>query len=543
MRGHYADLWQAVARALPDRTAIRTIDGQTWTYARFAREAGALAATLAARGVAPGDRVAILLYNRPEFLITFFACLAAGITPVPLNFRFRAAEVAALLDDSEAKVLIHPTSLSGVAGDAVEQAAADVTLVSIVDDATPPPPGIVWTDAVARGEPHPEPLPAATPDGTELWIYTGGTTGRPKAVRWDEQDMFEVQMFATYSLSDLPWPQTLDEAVAVASDPATPHIVNLPLAPFMHGTALTTSMNTLTLGGTVLVTSSARLDAEAALRFANEAGATRVIVAGDAVTIPLVDAAERLGVRLPTVTSVMSSGMRFSPESKRRLHALGDLSIFDLLASTEGGGFAVTTTTGVDDLPGRPRLFPTAVVLDEHRNEVQHRPGSLGVLAQRGALPLGYHGDPEKTAETFPVIDGVRHVVPGDWVRVEEDLHIEFLGRGSGVINTGGEKVYPLEVEEALLTHPAVADVVVLGAPDPRFGEVVTAVVERADDVSADELLAHVDGLLAGYKRPRHILFRASMDRTPTGKVDIGSLRAEVVVDRADRNHAQKGSV
>ena len=148
--------------------------------------------------------------------------------------------------------------------------------------------------------------------------------------------------------------------------------------------------------------------------------------------------------------------MRFSPETKRGLHELGDLTIFDMLASTEGGGFAVTTTTGVGDLPGRPKLFPTAVVLDENMNEVQDRPGALGVLAQRGALPLGYHGDREKTEATFPVIGGVRHVVPGDWVRVEDDRHIEFLGRGSGVINTGGEKVYPLEVEEALLSHPAV---------------------------------------------------------------------------------------
>ncbi|UUT36223.1 AMP-binding protein [Microbacterium elymi] len=445
----------------------------------------------------------------------------------------RAGEVAALLDDSGAAVLIHPTSLTPVATDAAAQAAGDV-LLSVVDDDTAPAPGLSWADAVAGDTP----LPPAAPDGAELWIYTGGTTGRPKAVRWDEQDMFEVQMFATYSLSERPWPHTLDEAVAIASDRSYPPMVNLPLAPFMHGTALTTSMNTLTIGGTVLITGSARLDAEAAVRFANVAHATRVIVAGDAVTIPLVDAAERLGVRLETVTSVMSSGMRFSPESKRRLHELGDLSIFDLLASTEGGGFAVTTTTGVDNLPGRPQLFPTAVVLDEQRHEIQDRPGALGVLAQRGALPLGYHGDAEKTAATFPIIDGVRHVVPGDWVRVEDDRHIEFLGRGSGVINTGGEKVYPLEVEEALLSHPAVADAVVLGAPDPRFGEVVTAVVQRGADVTPDELLAHVDSLLAGYKKPRHILFRASMDRTPTGKVDIGSLRDEVVRDRNQKGSA-----
>lgn len=531
MRAHYADLWQAVARAVPERVALRTVDGQEWTYERFAREAGALAATLRSRGVQPGDTVALLLHNRPEFLITFFACLAEGIIPVPLNYRLRAGEVAALLDDSGAKVLVHPTSLSAVAAEAVAQASGDVLLIGIVDDDTLAPEGVAWTDAVAGDEP----LPPTAPDGGELWIYTGGTTGRPKAVRWDEQDMFEVQMFATYSLTDRPWPKTLDEAIAIAADPAHPPLVTLPLAPLMHGTALTTSMNTLTVGGTILVTCSPRLDAEAAVRLADEHGATRIIVAGDAISLPLVEAARRMGVGLPTVTSIMSSGMRFSPESKRGLHELGDLVIYDLLASTEGGGFAVTITRGVEDLPGRPQLFPTATVLDENLQEIQDKPGALGVLAQRGALPLGYHGDAEKTQATFPVIDGVRHVVPGDWVRVEDDRHIEFLGRGSGVINTGGEKVYPLEVEEALLSHPAVADAVVLGAPDPRFGEIVTAVVQRASDVTADELLAHVDVLLAGYKKPRHILFRASMDRTPTGKVDIGRMRDEVVQDRNER--------
>ncbi len=530
MRGHYSDLWQAIARALPDRTALQTIDGERWSYARFAREAGALAASLAERGLRRGERVAILLYNRPEFLIAFFACLATGMTPVPLNFRFRAGEVAALLDDSQAAALIYPTSLAAVTVEAIRLAAHDPVLLYVRDSDDHNVPGLAWDDAVAGDHP----LPSGAPDAGELWIYTGGTTGRPKAARWDAQEMFAVQMFATYTLSGLPNPETMADAVRIASDPATPHMVNLPLAPFMHGTALTTSMNTLTLAGTVLVTNSPRLDPAASIAFANDAGATRIIVAGDAVSIPLVEAAERLGARLPTVTSVMSSGMRFSPETKRRLHELGDLSIFDMLATTEGGGFAVTTTTGVDDLPGRPRLFPTAVVLDEDFTEIQDRVGALGVLAQRGAMPLGYHGDAEKTDATFPTIRGVRHVIPGDWVRVEDDRHIEFLGRGSGVINSGGEKVYPLEVEEALLAHPAVADVVVIGIPDPRFGEVVAAVVEpvASAEIDADELLAHVDGMLAGYKRPRHIMFRPSLDRTPTGKVDMGGLRDEIVRDR-----------
>jgi len=527
MRAHYADLWRAVAAAVPERSAIRSIDGETWTYERLAREAGAFAATLAGRGLNPGDRLALLLYNRPEFLVALFGCLAAGVVPVPLNYRLRAHEVTALLDDSGARVLLAPTSLTHLTRDAAAGATADIPVIWVPDGAPVDAGDWSWATAVASPAPLPEPS-----DGGELWLYTGGTTGRPKAVRWDEQDMFEAQMAPTYSVVGVEWPRTVDEAARIAADDALPRVVTLPLAPFMHGTALTTSMNTLTLGGTVLVTSSPRLDAEAAVRFAAEASATRLIVAGDGVAVPLVEAAERLGVRLPSVHSVISSGMRFSPETKRRLHALSALTIMDMLASTEGGVFASTTTTGPDDLPGRPRLFPSAVVLDQDLHEVQDRPGALGILAQRGALPLGYHGDPEKTAATFPIIDGVRFVCPGDWVRVEDDRHIEFLGRGSSVINTGGEKVYPLEVEEVLLEHPAVADAVVLGIPDPRFGEVVTAVVTRRAEVTTDELLAFVDERLAGYKRPRHILFRTSLDRTPTGKVDLTALRDEVVRTR-----------
>jgi fatty-acyl-CoA synthase len=528
VKGHYSDLWQEIARAAPDRVAMKTIDGESWTYERFAREAGSLAAWLDRVGVRAGESVAMLLHNRPEFLITFFACLAAGITPVPLNFRLRAAEVAALLDDSGASVLIYPASLADVAVEAVDLAVDGVLLLGIDEGERTEACTRRWDEVVAGSTP----LPDHAPDNGELWIYTGGTTGRPKAVRWSAPDMFEVQVFAAYALSGRPVPETMDEAIRIAVDPALPLMVNLPLAPFMHGTALTTSLNTLAVGGTVLVTSSARLDAEAAVRFANEERATRIILAGDAIGIPLVEAAHALGVGLPTVTSMMSSGMRFSPETKKQLHELGDIEIIDLLASTEGGGFAVTSTKSVADLPGRARLFPSAVVFDERFEQVQDIPGSRGILAQRGALPIGYHRDPEKTQATFPIIDGERYVIPGDWVIVQDDRHIEFLGRGSGVINTGGEKVYPLEVEEALLEHPAVVDVAVLSVPDPRFGELVAAVVERVGNVTADELVAHVGTRLAGYKKPRHIMFRSSLDRTPTGKIDVGRLRGEIIADR-----------
>ncbi|QEW04552.1 AMP-binding protein [Microbacterium lushaniae] len=533
MRAPYSDLWQAVARAVPERIAMITAAGEEWTYARLTADAAAFAATLRRHGVSRGERVAILLYNRPEFLVTFFACLAIGATPTPMNFRFRAGEVRELLDDSDAAALVFPTSAAGTVAGALGEAARTPLAVHVPDtDEEEVVPGISWQEAVAA----PGELPASAPDDGELWIYTGGTTGRPKAVRWNVGDMFAAQLTPTYAMAGLPFPATLEEAVAIAVDAATPRVVNLPLVPFMHGTALTTSMNTFSLGGTVLTTSSAAFDPDAALDLAAAHGANRLIVAGDAVALPLVAAAERRSIRLPALRVVQSSGMRFSAAAKRGLHAIAPVTIFDMLASTEGGLFALTTTTGPQDLPGRPRLVPTATVRDAEGREVQDSPGAVGVLAQRGALPLGYHGDEEKTRAGFPVIDGVRHVVPGDWVRVLEDRHIELLGRGSGVINTGGEKVYPQEVEEALLAHPGVGDAAVVGVPDDRFGEIVTAVVTRRDPgLTASALMEHVGSALAGYKKPRHIVFRGSLERTPTGKIVLDRLREEVIADRAHR--------
>jgi fatty-acyl-CoA synthase len=294
-----------------------------------------------------------------------------------------------------------------------------------------------------------------------------------------------------------------------------------------------------------VTTSSPRYDPEEALRLIADYGATRLIVAGDAVAIPLVEAAERLGVAtLGRVDSVISSGMRFGDATKARLHALGEIAVMDMLASTEGGPFAVNTTTRADDLPGAFRLLPGAVVLDERQEEVQDRPGAIGVLGFRGSLPKGYHDDEEKTRAAFPVLRGVRHVVPGDLVEVLEDHRVVLLGRGSSVVNTGGEKVYPAEVEEALLEHPAIADALVLGVPDPRFGEAVTAVVvpEPGAAVDVPELLAFVARRLAGYKKPRHVVVRASLERSPHGKVDLPRLRAAVIAELAARTGDEAGA-
>ncbi|WP_129662578.1 AMP-binding protein [Phytoactinopolyspora endophytica] len=533
--GRYTDVWQGIAQACPDRLAVVSRDRRL-TYREFTEEAAAVARYLERCGVRPGDSVAVYCYNRPEFLVVLHACLATGVAPVPVNFRYRARELRGLLLDAEARVLVHPASLRVVAAEAAAGLDRPPALLrlddgeDLVPHTEPAPAAVAYRDVVAE----PGTLPPTPPPGGELRLYTGGTTGLPKAVVWDADHLLDGKIFSTYTLVGLDAPRSVAEAVTIAADPATPRVAALPLAPFMHGTALFTALNALVLGGTVIIHASPRLDSEEVLRLIHDEGATRLVLAGEAVALPLVTAAERAATGLGQVRSVLSSGMRLSDETKRRLHALTDLTIVDLLAATEGGPFATAITSGIDDLPSRFRLMPEAAVLDDDGVEVQHRVGALGRLAYRGALPKGYFRDEAKTRAAFPEIGGRRYVVPGDWARVlDADGHIELLGRGSAVVNTGGEKVYPAEVEQALLEHADVDDVVVFGVADPRFGEAVTAVIVPAAGASIDlqDLADYLDQRLAGYKKPRHVLLRDSLERSPHGKVDLTRLKQDAAAE------------
>jgi acyl-coenzyme A synthetase/AMP-(fatty) acid ligase len=241
---------------------------------------------------------------------------------------------------------------------------------------------------------------------------------------------------------------------------------------------------------------------------------------------------------LPHVKWIFSSGMRFSDDVKRRLHSIGDLEIIDLLASSEGGPYAFGITKSVDDLPARLVLTPGAVLLDEDYNEISLEAGALGILGYRGVLPKGYYGDPEKTAKTFLQIRGHRYVVPGDWARSNGDGTIDLLGRLSAVVNTGGEKVFPSEVEEVLLAHPSVGDAIVFGLPHPRFGEAVSAMVAPAEGAEIDsaELLEFVASRLAGFKKPRHLFVRETLGRSITGKVELARVKEDALRELQEAN-------
>lgn len=526
MMANYGDVWRRIANAVPDRTAVVTVGGGTLTYREFDEAAARLATLLAEHGVRAGDKIAIDMYNRPEWVITLYAALKLGAAPVPVNFRYRAAEVDALLEDSDAVVLVYPSSLAEVIG-ALETPKRRTMIMLQVDDdpSVPLLDGAIPFERSAESEPY---VPTEAPRDGELFLYTGGTTGRPKGVVWGIDELLDIQTYSTYGALGLTPPETIEGMVALAAHEATPRPVTLPLAPFMHGTALTSTLNTFLIGGTVVIVPSPQFDPAQTLLALKEHGVTRLIVAGDSVATRLLDAVGTSGIgSLPRLSSIISSGMRFSDHTKEKLHALGDLTITDLLASSEGGPFAMAISNSAADLPARLRLTPKTVLFDSDLRAVPLVPGAVGILAFGGSLPKGYYKDDAKTAETFIVVDGRRHVMPGDFARVLDDGSIELLGRGSSVVNSGGEKVYPAEIEEMLLSHPAVVDAVVFGTPDPVWGEVVTAAVVLAEGqlVAESVLIEHVGALVAGYKKPKRVIVRASLERSPSGKIDLPALK------------------
>jgi len=295
------------------------------------------------------------------------------------------------------------------------------------------------------------------------------------------------------------------------------------------------AMNTLVLGGAVILLRAPRLDPIRALRTIQEQRATRLIIAGNAIALPLIEgleAAELAGAPYDatSVTSIISSGMAFTPDRKAEIRRFMPAMLMDIFGATEGGPYAYAYVRDDDDFPPRIELAEGGAVIDGNGRPVAV--GEEGVLAYRGPMPLGYLDEPAKTAEVYRWIDGTRWVSPGDWVRLTDDRGgIEFLGRGSSVVNTGGEKVYPAEVEEELLTHEDVEDAVVFGVPDPRWGQAVAAVVARRPgaEVDAEQLRGYLGERLAGYKKPQRILILDSLGRNPAGKADLTRLRELVI--------------
>jgi fatty-acyl-CoA synthase len=516
---NFAAVWDGVAAIVPDRDALVCGDRRV-SWAEFAARARRLAWFLQTEaGMQPGDRVAIDVTNRPEYLETFYAALVLGCVPVNVNFRYTADELGHLLEDSGAKAVVHHPAFRAVA----EQAAARVaaprpTLLEVGDP---------YERALAASAP-PGDWTTRTPSGDDLiFLYTGGTTGMPKGVMWRNDDLYVALWVSAHPGSPEP-PDPL--AAARAGKRAS---TLLPAAPLMHGTGLFATIAALAGGATIVLVDQQGLDAEAIWDAVAREQVQTLTIVGDVFARPLLDALRAQPDRwdLSSLRAITSSGVLFSPDVKRGLlDQLSGLTIVDALGASEGLGPRQAARVGDAELPAaRFSVNDRIRVVDEATGrDVVAGSGEIGLLAMGGRIPLGYFGDPEKTAATFRTIDGVRYSVPGDYATVESDGTVRLLGRGSACINTGGEKVYPEEVEAELREHPSVFDCVVVGVPDDRYGERVVALVQVTDGQRLDEgeMTAWCRTRMAGYKSPRRFLVVDTLGRSAAGKAHHEQLRA-----------------
>ena len=520
MEYNLADLWEAVVDAVAGRTALVCGDRRL-TFAEADERIDRLADHLRALGIGPGDRIALYLHNGTEYLEAMLAAFKVRAVPVNVNFRYVEDELAYLLRDSGARVVVAHREFAPKL-EAIRTAVPTEHHL-IVEDGSGAP---IAAGLAARDY---EAVLASASSGRvdvdrsadDLYIlYTGGTTGMPKGVMWRHEDIF----FGAFGGGDFNG-ERIRTPEEIAEKARNGRLRCLPACPFMHGTAHWIAFTTLLSGGTVVISPDRTFDAARLWRLVGAERVNLLVIVGDAFARPLVDALDHevAADDVACCSVILSGGAILSPAVKTSIvgHLPGTMVIDGYGASETGGqGRSVTVAGQEPSAVPRFRVGPQTTVLGEDLRPAA--PGTVGLLARRGHIPLGYFGDPEKTAATFPTIDGVRWSVPGDHAIIETDGTITLLGRGSVSINTGGEKVYPEEVEAALKGHPAVFDAVVVGTPDDRWGERVVAVVALREGRSTTfaSIDAHVRGHVAGYKAPRAIVTVPAIQRSPSGKPD-----------------------
>ena len=519
-----ATAWEAISDQIGDLTAIYSGENSE-SWEEFEKRSASLAKTFSEKGLKRDSKVAFYCYNGPEYLEGQFAAFKIRAIPANVNYRYLDEELAYILNNADAEALLFDSSLTERV-DSVRSRCPKLKVFVRIGEGSSEDWITNYEDAVNNG-----PLPRIERSGDDLWfLYTGGTTGSPKAVMWSHAGLMGGMAETFRSLGEKV-PENFEEAAEIAKRVTGEgkEIRQLCAAPLMHGTSSLTALGTHMHGGLVATLSSRTFDPKELWEMVEKCKITMLTIVGDAFARPMIDELED-SLKSDTVWDlsslrlVMSSGVMFSAPLKERLLDLHSCTILDALGSSEGTGMGKQVTSRRKKDTGTARFFlgEHTRVLSEDGEEIEPGSEKIGKLALGYPLPVGYYKDPEKTELTFPTINGRRWSIPGDWATIEKDGSITLLGRGSECINTGGEKVFPEEVEEALKINSLVVDCNVVGLPDDRWGQAVTAVVEvkKGETLKEVELLNDVKERLAGYKVPKSVIFVEKLKRGPNGKSD-----------------------
>lgn len=526
-----ADVWEIAAAVVPDRIA-QGQGARTTTWREYDQRAEALATDFLEAGLGRQSKVAAYLYSCPEYMEVYYAALKGAFVPLNVNYRYGPEEVRYILDDADADAVVFHATFTPTLEEIRSRLPKVRRWYVVADGEAAPEWAVPYEDVASRTGARLE-TPWSRSGDDLILLYTGGTTGMPKGVMWEQNELFQVIGGGGDLIRANGPVETLDELrKRFESQVDEPPYTVLPACPLMHGTGQFSAFIAFNAAGTVVTQEGRHFDPAELWRTIDRFGVSAVAIVGDAFARPLLADLElhRGDYDLSSLRLLVSSGVMWSHATKEGLlRHLPNVIVLDTLGSSEAVGMgASVSSTGNAAETAEFRLGTGVRVLGPDDRDVEPGSDVPGLVAVPGHVPLGYYKDPEKSAQTFRTIDGVRYSVPGDLALVRADGTIELLGRSSAVINTGGEKVFAEEVEEAIKLVPGVRDAVCVGVPDERFGQAVTAVVELDPGTQLElaALRGFVSERLAAYKAPRHLLVVESIARSPSGKVDYGQLRA-----------------
>jgi len=537
-----ADLFEHAVDAVPDNPALKVGD-RTVTYAELEADANRLAHHLAAQGVGPGDHVGIYAKNSIEHVVAVLAVVKIRAVNINVNYRYVESELDYLFDNADVVALVHERTYAPLVA-ACYAKHDKLRTVVVMPDAIEPGDqsdvssygGVLWEDALA-GQSAERDFGERSPDDLHI-IYTGGTTGFPKGVMWRHEDFWRVLGGGI----DFYTGEKLDE-YDQSKQATEPRMVTFPLSPLMHGGAQAGLLMHLFAGHLTIL--EPKFDPVRTWEIIEADKVQLIFMTGDAMARPLIEEYERKAATgtpydASSLFAISSSAAIFSPPVKERWMAAFPNSVFtDSIGASETGFQGMGLQDKESISPDGPvvGLGPNSVVIDDDNRvlDTTKDVGRIGRLGRGGSVPVGYYKDPEKSAQTFLEIDGQRYSVPGDYARIEEGNKVTLLGRGSNCINTGGEKVYPEEVEMAIKAHPAVYDCLVVGVPDDRYGQAVAAVVQCREGrtVELEELREFLRASLSGYKLPRALTLVPEIPRNATGKAQYPRAKELALADRA----------